>query len=267
MQFRTGSVALALLAIAMPAAADELTMVSKMTRDGASSTATSYLSSDRARTVQPGGQEAIIDFKTGQITSIDNNKREYFVITRQDMEQMKARLQETMNSPEMQRAQEQMKNLPPEVQKKMQGMMGGMAASVDVHKLGTSRKIAGYSCDDWTMTMGTFSKTEECLTTELPLPPQAWTAYKDFADSMQSMMASFGPMAKGMTELQAKMRDMRGYPLAVSTTVGMMGRSMATSSEVVEVKRGPIPASAWEVPAGYKKVENPMLKAQMGPRH
>jgi hypothetical protein len=63
------------------------------------------------------------------------------------------------------------------------------------------------------------------------------------------------------------MRDMRGYPLAVSTTVGMMGRSMATSSEVVEVKRGPIPASAWEVPAGYKKVENPMLKAQMGPRH
>src|SRR5207244_4066496 len=112
MQFRTGSAALALLAIAMPAAADELTLVAKMTRDGVSSTATSYLSSDRARTAQPGGQEAIIEFKTGQITSIDNNKREYFVITRQDMEQMKARLQETMNSPEMQRAQEQMKNLP-----------------------------------------------------------------------------------------------------------------------------------------------------------
>jgi hypothetical protein len=57
------------------------------------------------------------------------------------------------------------------------------------------------------------------------------------------------------------MKEMRGYPLAVSSSMSIMGRSSSSSSEVVEVKKGAIPASAWEVPAGYKKVDNPMLKA------
>ena len=29
---------------------------------------------------------------------------------------------------------------------------------------------------------------------------------------------------------------------------------------VVEIRRGPVPASAWQVPAGYTKVDNPMTK-------
>ena len=262
MRFPTEAVALAVLATAGAASADDLTLVSKMTRDnGTPVTTTSYLSSDHARTVQPGGQEAIIDFKTGQMTVVDNNKKEYFVITRQDMEQAKVRMQEAMNSPEMQRAQAQMKNLPPDVQKRMSGMMGALGSSMDVHRTGTTRKIAGYTCENWVMTVGEFSKTEQCLTTQLPLPAQAWTSYKEFSDSMQSMMASMGPMAKGIADMQAKMKEMRGYPLALTTSSSVMGRSTTMSSEVVEVKKGSIPASAWEAPTGYRKVDNPMLNA------
>jgi hypothetical protein len=258
-------VAAALLGAALPAAADDLTIVSKVTRDGGEPmTATSYLSTDHARMVQPDGGEAILDLKTGQITVVDGRKKEYYVVTRQDMDQMKAKLQQTMNSPEMQRAQEQMKNLPPDVQKRMQGMMGAAAGSFDVKKLGTTRKIAGYNCDNWTITIGP-SKTEHCVTTELPVPVQTWDAYRDFAEGMRSMMASMGPMAKGMGDITAKMKEMRGYPLATSTSMSIMGRSSSSSSEVVEVKKGPIPASAWEAPAGYKKIDNPMLKA-MAPR-
>lgn len=262
MRFPTEAVALAVLAAASAASADDLTLVSKMTRDGgAPVTTTSYLSADHARTVQPGGQEAIIDFKTGQMTVVDNTKKEYFVITRQDMEQAKARMQEAMNSPEMQRAQAQMKNLPPDVQKKMQGMMGALGGSMDVHRTGMTRKIAGYTCENWIMTMGQLSKTEQCLTTDLPLPAQAWTSYKEFADGMQGMMAALGPMAKGVEEMQAKMKEMRGYPLALTTSSSVMGRSTSMSNEVVEVRKGSIPASAWDVPAGYRRVDNPMLKA------
>ena len=155
MAFRMHFVAAALLGAALPAAADDLTIVSKMTRDGGEpTTATSYLSTDHARMVQPDGEEAILDLKTGQITVIDGRKKEYYVVTRQDMDQMKAKMQQTMNSPEMKQAQEQMKNLPPEYQKKMQGMMGGAAGSFDVKKVGTTRKIAGYNCDNWTVTAG-----------------------------------------------------------------------------------------------------------------
>jgi uncharacterized protein DUF4412 len=262
MSFRVPFVAAALLFAALPAAADDLTIVSKMTHDGAeATTATSYLSSDHARIVQPDGQEAILDLKTGQITVIDGRKKEYFVVTRQDMDQMKTRLQQAMNSPEMQRAQEQMKNLPPEMQKRMAGMMGAVAGSFEVKKTGTSRKVAGYNCDNWTITMGQFSKTEQCNSTEVPIPLQVWDTYRDFAESMRSSMAAMGPMGKGMTDIAAKMKEMRGYPLAVTTTTSIMGRSRSSSSEVVEMKKGSIPSSAWEVPAGYRKVDNPMLKA------
>jgi hypothetical protein len=264
MAIRMQFVAAALFAAALPAAADDLTIVSKMTRDGGeATTATSYLSSDHARMVQPDGQEAILDLKTGSITVIDGRKREYFVVTRQDMDQMKAKMQQTMNSPEMQRAQEQMKNLPPEVQKRMQGMMGAVAGSFDVKKTGTSRKVAGYNCDNWAITLGQFSKTEQCVTTEIPVPVQTWDAYRDFAESMRNMMASMGPMAKGMADMAEKMKQMRGFPLATTTTSSFMGRSVNTSSEVVEIKKGSIPASAWDPPAGYKRVDNPMLRGMV----
>src|SRR5690349_20733790 len=119
---RIPAYSLALCTIAaLPAAAqaEDLTIVSKLSRDGAApTTVTSYIASDHARMVQPDGQEAIIDLKTGQMTVIDGRKKEYYVITKADMEQMKTKLQAQMNSPEMQKAQEQMKNLPPEVQKR-----------------------------------------------------------------------------------------------------------------------------------------------------
>jgi hypothetical protein len=265
MTFRVSAAAI-ILAAAIPAAADDLTIVSKVTRDGAPpSTATSYLSGTHARVVQPDGAEAIVDLGTGQITVIDNRKKEYFLITKQDMDQMKTRLQQLATSPEMQRAQEQMKNLPPEVQKRMEGMMGGAGGGFDVQKTGTTRKIAGYTCENWVITLGQFSKTEQCMSTELPVPPQTWDAYRNFAEGMRGMMAAMGPMGKGVAEVAAKMKDMRGFPLSLTTSSNIMGRPMNATTEVVEVKKGAIPASAWALPEGYRKIDNPMLKAA-GPR-
>src|SRR5207344_3428209 len=105
------------------------------------------------------------------------------------------------------------------------------------------------------------SKTQQCLTTELQFPMQAFDAYKEFAESMKAMMQSMGPMAKGMGQMSEKMKDMKGFPLATTTTVSIMGHSTYTASEVTEIKKGPIPPSAWEIPAGYTKVANPMTKA------
>ena len=266
MRFATHSLAVLALAAALPAAAEDLTIVSKVTRDGGPpSTTTSYISSDHARFVQGESQEAILDLATGSTTVIDGRKKEYYVITPQDWQQMSARVQQAMNSPEMKRAQEQMKNLPPDVQKRMQSMMGGMASQVDVKKLGTTRKIAGYTCENWTWSFGQMTKTEQCLSTELPISPATFDKYRQYSQNMMSMMAAMGPMAKGIAEMQEKMRDMKGIPLAVTTSVSVMGRSSTTSTEVTEVRKGALPASAWAVPAGYTKVENPMTK-EMAPR-
>jgi uncharacterized protein DUF4412 len=249
---------LAIFIFAGVLSAQDLTIISKVTRDGgAPETATSYISSDHLRMSQPEGSETIFDLKSGDMTVLDSRKKTYSIITQKDMDDMAAMIKEQMNSPEMKRAQEQMKNLPPEQQKKMQEMMGGMFA-VEVQKSGTSRTIAGYHCDNWSVTIGQFSKSEQCLTTELKLPEQLWQGYKKYYDSMKSTMAAMGPMAKSMESMSEQMRKLKGFPLANTATTTVMGRKSVTTTEVTAINRGPIPASAWQIPAGYKKVDSPM---------
>jgi len=172
-----------------------------------------------------------------------------------------------MNSPEMKKAQEQMNNLSPEQKAKMEAMMGGMFA-ITVEKSGTSRRIAGYDCDNWTVAVGQFSKSEECLTTQLKYPAAAWDAYKGFADNMKTLMAAMGPMANGITEMQDQFKKLRGFPLANTTKTNVMGHKTVIATEVSTVKYGSIPPSAFEIPNNYKKVDNPMLKSmdRMGKR-
>jgi Domain of unknown function (DUF4412) len=261
MRFMLRFLAVLLLFIGVPAIAQDLTIVSKVTRDGGPpQTSISYISSDHVRMSHGDGKEMIVDFKADQTTTLDSAKKTYYVTTRQDLDAFVAKMNEQMNSPEAKKAQEAMKNLPPEQQKKMDAMMGSMF-TFDVQKTGTTRKIAGYTCENWKVTIGQFSRSEECLTSELQFPAHAWDMYRGYADSMKTMMSSMGPMAKNMAKMQEQFKQMKGYPLANTTTVDVMGHKSVVVSEVTEVKRGPIPASAWEIPAGYTKVDNPMLKA------
>jgi hypothetical protein len=181
------------------------------------------------------------------------------------MDAFAARMRDQMNSPEMKNAQQSMKNVSPEDQKKMDAATNAMFA-FDVSKTGTTRKIAGYTCENWKVTMGQFSTSEECLTNDLQFPAQAWTMYREFADSMKGMMGAMGPMAKSVTTMQEQMKKMKGFSLATTTTVDVMGHKSVSTTEVTEIRRGPIPASAWEIPSDYTKVDNPVLKAMQRSR-
>jgi hypothetical protein len=254
------SLASVLFAASICAAAQGLTIVSKETRDdGTTETTTSYISEDHVRW-SSGDAEVIIDGKAGSMTTLDSKKKQYYVTTQKDIEAMAAMMKEKMNSPEMKRAQEAMKNLPPEQREKMQSMMGSMF-TVNVEKAGGSRTIAGYRCDNWVVSIGKMSRTEECVTNDLKFPPQAWEMYRKLADSMKSMMASMRPMGANIDSMQEQFKKMKGFPLASKTTTSVMGRTTVTTNEVTDVKNGAIPATAFDVPAGYTRVENPMTKA------
>ncbi len=251
MRFSTFALSSLLFVAAAARASDDLTIVSKHTLNGKpGGTTTSYLASDHVRMAREGGNETIVDLKTGVMTSLDGKKKTYFTVTKQDMEQLGARMKERMNTPEMKKAMEA-----------MAGMSGSMAGSFDVRKTGETRKVAGYRCEEWTITMGTFSTIKECVTTDLQYPVHAFDTYKEFSEGMKNMMSAFGPMAKAGADLAEKLKGMKGYPVATATAVDVMGTRSTTESEVTEVRKGPIPASAWEIPAGYTKIENPMLKA------
>src|ERR1041385_9200951 len=151
------SIAILFLAASFCVAAQGLTIVSKTTHDdGTTATTTSYITEDHVRW-SAGDAEMIIDGKTGTMTTLDSKKKQYFVTTQADIEAMAAKMKERMNSPEMQRAQEAMKNLPPEQQARMKSMMGSML-TVNVEKAGGSRTIAGYKCDNWIVSIGQLSR-------------------------------------------------------------------------------------------------------------
>jgi hypothetical protein len=247
---------------ALTAAADELTIVSKVTKnDGAPGTATSYIGTSHVRMAQPDGREMMIDLQSGDTTVLDGHRREYFVVTAEDLKAASALMQEKMKAmqPQLQQAQEKMKDMPPQARAAMEKMMGSMSTAVTVQK-GATRTIAGYSCDVWTMAIGSISKTEQCLSSALPFPAQAWDRYRELAESMKATMASLGPMGKGISDIQEKTKDMKGVPLWSSTTTSVMGKTDTSVSEVTEVRKGAIPDSAWQIPADFKKVESPMAK-------
>jgi hypothetical protein len=246
--------------LSVPALAEDLTIVFKTTGAGGAGTSTSYYSSEKMRSGD-ADRETIIEYAAGKITSIDHKKKEYSEITLAEME---AAMKAATAKMEQANAQmkEQMASMPPAVREKMEQMMGGAAAAVTVTKGGT-REVAGYSCQDYAVSMGPQMTTKVCATTALkpPAPDVDYRKFSSFASSAATMADN--PMFKSMGKMADEMKKIEGFTIAESTSMKMMGRSMDSAKEAVEIKKGPIPASAFDVAAiakGYKKVEHPVTK-------
>jgi hypothetical protein len=250
MRVITSTLTALLLAAGAAAASDDMTVVSKTTHDGKpSGNTTSYLSADHARMGTSGGRETIIDVKTGTMTMLDGSKKTYYTVTKKDMDALNAKMRERMNSPDAKKGMDL-----------MQGMTAGMADSYEVKKTGQTRKVAGYTCEEWTITMSEMSTTRECVTSEVKYPAHAYDAFKAFSQSMTGS-SPFAPTAKSTDTMAEKRKAMKGFPVSTSITTDIMGTKSTTDSEVVEISYAAIPSTTWDVPAGYAKVDNPMLKA------
>jgi hypothetical protein len=206
-----------------------------------------------------GDRDIIFEYGPGKITTIDHKKKEYSEITLADVQ---AQMQKA--SAEMEKANAQLQNMPPAVREKMEQMMGGAAGAVTVTKGGT-RKIAGYDTQEYTIAVGANMKTQMWNTTALqfPVPEVELKKYESFSSSMIPMMNN--PMFKGMGKLMEEMKKVQGFSLARTTQFQFMGKASTTTMEAVEVKQGPVPATVFALPAGYKKVDAPMAK--MGGRN
>jgi hypothetical protein len=231
--------------------AEDLTVVSNVITNGhPEGTETSYISEDHIRHSQSQGRDVIIDLKTGVMTTIDARKKTYYVVTRKDMEAVQAKMNERMSDPKMK-----------QMMAAMQGMSSSMASSTEVKKTGVTRKVAGYSCEEWLINMGGMMNMTECVTSDFKYPVQTWAALADFNESMRKSMSGFGASAKSGAELAEKMKSIKGFPVATKTTVDAGITKTTTSSEVAELSRTPIPVSTWEVPTGFTQIDNPMMKA------
>jgi hypothetical protein len=245
--------------VGAPALAQDLTIVYKESEGGA--TSAQYFTKEKMRRNSPES-DTIVEYATGKITSIDHKKKEYSEVTLAEMEaRMKAA------TAEMEKANAQMKqqleSMPPAMREKMEKMMGGVADAVTVTK-GGARKVAGFDCQEYLISMGEAMKTNTCNTTALkmPVPELELKRFAGFASGAAAMANN--PMFKGAARLGEKMKEIQGIALSESTTFSMLGKSKTSGREAVEVKQGPVDPSAFAVPAGYKKVQSPYLKGGKG---
>src|SRR5262245_13497751 len=183
------------------ASAQDLTFVYKTTGQQGASTATSYFSTEKMRTGD-GQNDTIIEYGPGKITTIDHKKKEYSEITLAEMEAMLKQA-----SAKMEEMNKQLANMPPEMKKKMEQMMGGGADSVTVTK-GSSRQVAGYTCQDYTLAMGQTMTQTLCATTALQFPAPN-VDYKRFAGLASSAGAMSG-MFPGFAKLAEEMKKIEG---------------------------------------------------------
>jgi hypothetical protein len=253
---QTLAAACAAALLAAPALAEDLTVVFKTTANGAAGTTTHYYSSEKMRTGD-AASETIMEYGPGKIVSIDHKKKEYSEITLAEME---AAMKEA--AAKMEQATAQMANMPPAVREKMEQMMGGVAGAVTVTK-GGSRQVAGYTCQDYAVAMGQAMTTKICATTALqfPAPNVDYRKFASFAGSASAMANN--PMFKSMGKMAEEMKKIEGFTIAEATSMKIMGKSIDNSKEAVEIKKGPIPASAFDVAViakGYKKVAHPVTK-------
>ena len=219
---------------ALPLVAEDLTIVSKVTIGGRSSTSTQYMTSTKSRSTD-GQNDSIIDFPTGRLTSVDHKKKEYWETTVQEMAAYMDKLEQDMKGNPM-----------------LSSMFGG-ATEVSVEKGKRSRKVAGYDCDEYTMKMGESFVFEICAAPGLEPPAQ-------YFEGRKLTYAAMGPMGKRFAKMFDEMKKIKGYPLAMDMDVDMGMAKMATVSEAIEVKKGAIPDSTFEIPAGYSKKPSPFKK-------
>lgn len=231
----TGIVVLGSLALAGAAPAEDLTIVTTVdVGKGQPITTTQYIGKDKVRS-SDGENDTIMDQATGTIVMVNHKKKEYFETSLQDMAATMAKMEKEMQGTPM-------------------ASMFGKVEPVSVQKGAQPRKVAGYDTEHWVMSMGEGMKFEIWAAPGLEVPLQ-------YYDTRKAQYAAMGPMGKRFQAMFEEMRKVKGFPLATTISAKMMMVNMQIKSEATEVRKGAIPASAFQVPAGYKKKDPPFKKA------
>jgi hypothetical protein len=229
-----------IIATAYPAAAQfskDLTLHETTTGAGgmgaANATTTIYFSSNAMKRSSSDGNDTIIRFDSGKMITIDNKKKTYTEMTMEELQAM------------MDKASAAMQQMDGEAAAAMRKMMGGGGPmNFTVTKIGPGEQIAGYATEKYSVTGG-------------PMQMQIWAApdVKVPAAYYDAMKARLRPNPMfDMAKMYDEFKKINGMSLKTISTMKMMGREMTTTTVVSSVEKGAVPASTFEIPAGYKKV-------------
>jgi hypothetical protein len=233
MKLRTPLSALALSAGLIGAAAlsaEDLTVVSKVTFANREGTSTHFIGSDRSKTSSRDG-DSIVSFADGKVTFVDHREKQYWETTVDEMEEYWDRMARKLRTSGA-------------------GDMFDLRAKPRLEKLKGDKKVAGYSCEHWSLEIGDALEVDFWAAPGLVPPPR-------YYDGRRLSAIAMGPMGALLQKMYEELKNVKGFPLSTAVIIRTPFSRMESDEEATEVRKGPIPASTFDVPAGYKKVKAP----------
>jgi hypothetical protein len=223
----------AALACTASLSAQDLTVVSKVTMGNSESTSTQYVTATDSR-VASEKNDSMVHFPTGKMTMIDHEKKEYWETTIEEMTAYWAKLTREMRGTPME-------------------AMFGLRDEPKLEKLPGKRKIAGYDCTRYSLSIGEVLEVEFWAAPGLQPPPR-------YFDGRKMSSAALGPMAQIFQKMYEELKTIQGFPLSTAIIVRTPMSRTQTLEEATEVRKEPIPASTFDLPSGYKKKKSPFAK-------
>ncbi len=214
----------------------------------------SYYMPKMVKMIHDNGDAMIMRFDKELMISVNNEKQEYSQTTFAELEAKMKEVHRKLDTA-MQEMQKKMADLPPEQRKMMEQMIGkslGLGSSggkLEVKKSGESRTISGYACTKLAVTQDDKEILVLWTTKDIKEFAAIRNDYEQLATRMASMMASNnrlsgGALAQAWPEA---MKAIDGFPIQQE-----MG---GIKTVVTKVEKKSTPASEFEPPTGYKRVE------------
>ena len=229
--WRRWGVLAGLLAGAAVARCEELTIVSKVSFGKSESTSTHYLTPEWSRSSSRDAT-SIVHFADGRLTFLDDRRKEYWEVTGEEMEDYWDRTARKLRTSGA-------------------GDIWDLRAEPKLEKLSGKQKFAGYDCEHWSLQVGDALEVDFWAAPGLQPPPR-------YYDGRRLQTVTMGPMGVLFQKVYEELKKVKGYPLSTATIVRTPMSRTEMDEEATEVRKGPIPASTFQVPAGYKKVKSPL---------
>jgi hypothetical protein len=213
-----------------------------------------YVQDGNGRFVDAEGRATLI--KDGTFHIVDDADKSYVAVDKATMEQLAKKI-----SAAMEQMKEQIAQLPPEQRAQMEQMMpgaGGQKWTVDALDTGKTDTVDGRVCRLWDIQRNGELDDQICVVPYSALPGKEnfQPVFANFAKVFEEIAKSV-PMLSGMMSNEfSALSKVNGYP--VRTRAYENGR-LGDDEQLMKVWREePIPASMFEIPAGYKKKQMPM---------
>jgi hypothetical protein len=217
-----------------------------------------YVDNNRLR-VETGGDDKniVIIFREDKnlFWMVDMSKKEYREMTKEDVKQMKAKIDEGMKQIE-----EQMKNLPPEQRKMMEQMM---PAHMNIKKIerpvftkkDTDIMIKNWNCAHYVGEVNG-QKRQEVWTTDwdqLGIAADELKVFRDMGQFFSSLAPDMTDVFKIGDKEWEKNGGFAGMPVK---SINFEEGKISSEFEITEISKKDFSASLFDVPAGFEKVSN-----------